>query len=65
MIEHVANHTNLYSSQSYIDKRSPSIVTSKNEIERYMGMLLKMTIIKHHIIGYFGNLAQLAPQLVL
>ena len=44
MLTRIAHHTNLYSAQQNINKAS--IATGKDEIGRYIGILLKMSIIQ-------------------
>ena len=44
MIKHIAHHTNLYSVQQNITKGS--IATDKDEMERCLGILLKMSVIQ-------------------
>ena len=44
MIKHIAHHTNLYSAQQNITKGS--IATDKDEMERCLGILLKMSVIQ-------------------
>ena len=47
MINHIAVHTNLYSAhQCSTNNVTPSIVTTFNEIERFLGVLLKMCVIQ-------------------
>ena len=44
MIKHIAHHTNLYSAQQNITKGS--IAIDEDEIERYIVILLKMSVIQ-------------------
>ena len=44
MFKHIVHHTNLYSAHQNITKVSSA--TDKDEIERYIGLLLKMSIIQ-------------------
>ena len=44
MIKHIAHHTNLYSAQQNITK--DSIATDKDEMERCIGILVKMSVIQ-------------------
>ena len=54
MIKHIAHHTNLHSAQQNITK--DSIATDKDEMERYIGILLKCLLYKLPIIECTGKL---------
>ena len=54
MFKHIAHHANLHIAQQNITKGS--IATDKDQIERYIGILLKILLYKHPIIECTGKL---------